>query len=69
MIVLQALNKATKKNAVVHCIDTDAFITLLHHFDILNFANMVVNVVLIAVKYAVLPPNALFTLVLRLRKS
>ena len=36
---------------------------------VLNFANVVVNVVTIAVKYAVLPPNALFTLVLRLRKS
>ena len=36
---------------------------------VLNFANVVVNVVTIAVKYAVLSPNALFTLVLRLRKS
>ena len=35
---------------------------------VLNFANVVVNVT-IAVKYAVLPPNALFTFVLRLRKS
>ena len=36
---------------------------------VLNFANVVVNVVTIAVKYAVLPRNALFTFVLRLRKS
>ena len=36
---------------------------------VLNFANVVVNVVTIAVKYAVLSPNALFTSVLRLRKS
>ena len=34
MIVQQALNEATKKNVVVHCIDTDVFIALLHHFDI-----------------------------------
>ena len=38
-------------------------------FHVLNFANVVVNVVTVAVKYAVLPPNALFTLVLKLRKS
>ena len=36
---------------------------------VLNFGNVMVNVVTIVVKYAVLPPNALFTLVLRLRKS
>ena len=34
MIVQQALNEATKKNVVVHCIDTDIFIALLHHIDI-----------------------------------
>ena len=34
MFVQQALNEATKKNVVVHCIDTDVFIALLHHFDI-----------------------------------
>ena len=33
IIFQQALNKATKKNVVVHCIDTDAFIVLLYHFD------------------------------------
>ena len=32
MIVQQALNEATKKNVVVHCIDTDVFIALLHYF-------------------------------------
>ena len=36
---------------------------------VLNFANVVVNVVAIAVKQAVLPLNSLFALVLRLRKS
>ena len=34
MIVQQALNEATKENVVFHCIDTDVFIVLLHHFDI-----------------------------------
>ena len=34
IIVQQTLNKATQKNVVVHCIDTDVFIALLHHFDI-----------------------------------
>ena len=34
MIIQKALNVATKKNVVVHCIDTDVFIALLHHFDI-----------------------------------
>ena len=34
MIFQQALNKATKKNVVVHCINTKVFIALLHHFDI-----------------------------------
>ena len=34
MIIQKALNEATKKNVVVHCIDTDVFIALLHHFDI-----------------------------------
>ena len=34
IIVQQTLKKATQKNVVVHCIDTDIFIALLHHFDI-----------------------------------
>ena len=34
MIVQKALNEATKKNVVVHCINTDVFIALLYHFDI-----------------------------------
>ena len=34
MIIQKALNVATKKNVVVHCIDTDVFIAFLHHFDI-----------------------------------
>ena len=34
IILQQALNKATQKNVVVHCIDTDVFIALLHDFDI-----------------------------------
>ena len=34
MIVQQAMNEATKKNVAVHCIDTNVFITFLHHFDI-----------------------------------
>ena len=34
MIVQQLLNKAAKKNVLVHCIDTDVFFTLLKHFDI-----------------------------------
>ena len=33
MIIQKALNVATKKNVVVHCIDTNVFIALLHHFD------------------------------------
>ena len=32
MIVQQALNEATKKTVVVHCIDTDVLIALLHYF-------------------------------------
>ena len=32
MIAEQALNRATKKNVVVHCIDIDVFIALLPHF-------------------------------------
>ena len=34
MIVQQLLNKAAKKNVLVHCIDTDVFFALLQHFDI-----------------------------------
>ena len=34
IILQQALNKAAQKNVVVHCIDTDVFIALLHDFDI-----------------------------------
>ena len=34
MIVQQALNEATKKKGLVYCINTDVFLTLLHHFDI-----------------------------------
>ena len=34
MNVQQALIKATKKIVFVHCIDTDVFIALLHHFDV-----------------------------------
>ena len=35
---------------------------------VLKVANVVMNVVTIAVEYTVLPPKASFTLVLRLRK-
>ena len=34
IIVQPALNEATKKNVLVHGIDTDVFIILLQHFDI-----------------------------------
>ena len=33
IIFQQVLNEATKKNFIVHCIDTDVFIVLLYHFD------------------------------------